>query len=392
MKQIKIVRIITRLNIGGPAQHVLLLTRHMQSESFETKLITGSCEKDEGDMSYLAEELGVKPTMVSEMSRKINPFRDTLAFFKIYNILRMEKPDIVHTHTAKAGTLGRLASLFAVRAIRVHTFHGHSLEGYFNKAKSLFFSLIEKALSMFTDRIIVLNEDQKTALSGRYRIARPEKFSVIELGLGLDRFLQIGQNRYGRFRKENNIAENTVLVGIIGRLVEIKNHRMFLEAVHNIRSVARNKGYRFIIVGDGELQGSLVDYAKKLDIYDIVRFTGWLKDIYDVYEAVDIVSLTSVNEGTPVCLIQALASSKPVIATDVGGVRSVVTDGKNGYLVRPNDVVAFADRMLELASDPEKRIRFGEFGREYVKDRFSDSRLVKDLEALYLDLMAKKRN
>jgi len=389
---IKILRIITRLNIGGPAQHVLLLTGDMQGEKFETTMVTGSCGKDEGDMSYLADEVGVKPLFVEEMSREVNLFKDLAAFLKIRRIIKKEKPDIIHTHTAKAGTLGRLASLFAGNAVRVHTFHGHSLEQYFSKAQNAAFSSIERFLGRFTDKIIAISQTQFEELSGKYRIAEREKFSVIELGLDLGKLFTISAGCAGKFRKEYNISEDELLIGIIARLVDIKNHVFFLDVVKMIEKESREKKYRFVIVGDGQLKESLIAYTEQLGIKDLVIFTGWQRDTAEIYRALDIVALTSKNEGTPVSLIQALASARPAISTDAGGVRNVVLDGKNGYVVKQNDVNTYAKKLLDLAGDKDKRIKFGLAGREYVREKFSTKRLVNDLEKLYAELLITKRN
>ena len=387
MKNVKIIRIITRLNIGGPAQHAIFLTRSMQGDHFKTTLTTGVCGRGEVDMMYLAKELGVEPIVVREMSREVNPLKDLAALFRIYKIIKKEKPDIVHTHTAKAGTLGRLASILAGKAIRVHTFHGHSLEGYFGRIKNLVFAFIEKILARFTDRIIVLSKKQRDDLSQKYHIADQARFSIINLGLDLERFLQIGDAHSGKFRIEYNIDEEAVLIGIVGRLVEIKNHRMFLDAVKKIQTQAREKNYRFVIVGDGHLKSRLIEYARKSGILDLIRFTGWYKNIWEVYEDLDIVTLTSLNEGTPVSLIQAMASLRSVVATDVGGVESVVLDGKNGYIVRSGDTDDFSNKVLDLAQSAEKRKIFGQSGREYVRNKFSEERLTRDLENLYVDLV-----
>jgi len=383
----KILRIITRLNIGGPTQHVLFVTRDMQGKNFETKLITGFCERQEGDMSYLAKEFNVEPIFVKEMSRAPHLLKDFRAFLKLYSILKKEKPDIVHTHTAKAGALGRMASILSGTGIRVHTFHGHSLEEYFSKIHNAIFSLIERFLGFFTHKIIAISKVQAEELSEKHKIADKKKFTVIELGLDLELFLKIDENRRGTLRKEFRIDDDVIFIGIVARLVEVKNHKMFFDVVKAIEPIARKNKYKFIILGDGELRKNLESYAEKLGIKDLVIFTGWCRDMTEAYKSLDIVLLTSNNEGTPVSLIEALASARPVISTDVGGVRNVVLDGKNGYVVGKNDTKVFSERLLELAGDRQKRIKFGLAGREYVKKRFSTARLVRDLEELYTNLL-----
>ena len=390
MPKKKIIRIITRLNIGGPAQHVIVLSRNMQMARFQTLLISGSCEKNENSMSYLADKMSVRPLFVEEMSRRVNPVKDFQALIKICRIIKKEKPDILHTHTAKAGTLGRLASIFAGNAVRVHTFHGHSLEGYFGKIQSIIFTAIERFLSYFTDRIVVISQTQLEELSGKYRIARKEKFSVIELGLDLDEFFDINENRNGKFRNEHKVDEDELLIGIVARLVDVKNHRFFLDVVKRIENTAREKKYKFIIAGDGELKKDLLRYAENLGIMDLVIFTGWYTDMLELYRALDIVVLTSENEGTPVSLIQALAGARPVLSTDAGGVVGVVLNEKNGYVVKKGDIKTYSEKLLDLAGDKEKRIKFGLAGREYVRKKFTTKRLVSDLEKLYTELLKTK--
>jgi len=391
LNKVKILRVITRLNIGGPAQHAVLLSSCMKAEDFTTTLITGSCGKDEGNMSYFAEQLGVKPVLVGQMSREVNTSKDFAALCRIYKIIKKEKPDIVHTHTAKAGTLGRLASMLAGGSIRVHTFHGHSLEKYFGKIQSTFFTLIERFLGFFTHKIIAISPEQLKDLLVKHRIAGKSKFLVIELGLELDSFFRIGETHTGAFRKKYGISENEILIGIIARLVEIKNHKFFLDAIKTVEKDAREKKYKFAIIGDGKLKEELALYAEKLRIDDLVVFTGWHKNMKEIYEALDIVVLSSKNEGTPVSLIEALASARPVVATDAGGVRNVVIDGENGYVVAQDDLAGFSSKILDLAQDKEKRKKFGIAGREYVRERFSAARLASDMEKLYMELLKKRK-
>jgi len=371
----KILRIIARLNIGGPARNAVLL-----SEGFhDTVLVCGEAGESEGDMMYLAREKGIKPIMVKELGRELSWKDDWAAFWKIYKIICEVKPDIIHTHTAKAGALGRFAGILYGKAILIHTFHGHVFSGYFGKIKTIFFIWVERFLALFTDRIITVSENLKKELVEKYRIAPEKKFSVVKLGFELDELFKLPL-------KQNSEVIN---IGIIGRLVPIKNHKMMLRVVQGQSQKAGTVPVHYIIIGDGELRGELEKYAEELGIIDSVEFKGWVKDLKAIYEELDIVALTSLNEGTPVSLIEAMASARPVVATRVGGVADIVEDGKSGYLVESEDVEEFSRKLADLIKDPEKRSKFGEYGRNIVKNRFSKERLIKDIEKLYNNTLQK---
>ncbi len=379
----KIVRIIARLNVGGPAIHTILLTQALNNERFESVLITGQVDKAEKDMIYLAREKKIGPLVIPELGRQIRPLKDLIAFWKIYTVMRRFKPDIVHTHTAKAGALGRTAAVLAGVPVRIHTFHGHIFENYFNRFYISIFLSIERTLAHLSRYIIVVSEAQKKEIGEHYKIAGPDKIRVIPLGLELGKLLSV-RSRRGNLRKTLNIDDDTVVVGIIGRLVPVKNHRMFLEAAKRLSSIL-TPGFKIkhLIIGDGEERMALEAYAKELDISRSVLFCGWYEDMADIYSDLDIVVLTSLNEGTPVALIEALAAGRPVVATEVGGVRDVVEDGVSGYCVASGDINAFARRIADLIADPGKRVEFGAKGREAVRVKFSKERLIEDMAKLY---------
>lgn len=378
MNKIKILRIIARLNIGGPAIHTILLTEGLDKDEFETLLICGSVGKDEADMSYYAQENNIEPIFVSELKRELNFFNDIIAFKKIFKIIRTKQPDIIHTHTAKAGALGRLAGIIynlsnCKKQIKlIHTFHGHVFNGYFNGFRTRLFILIEQFLSKFTDKIIVVSEKIKNDLLN-LRIGNPEKIAVIPLGLELDRFLSI---------TESPPINSVLKVGIIGRLAPIKNHWMFLEAAKIIRNNGKIK-VNFFIIGDGELRENLENYARQLGIDDAVTFMGWQKDLEKIYQDLDIVALTSLNEGTPLSLIEAMAAGRAVIATDVGGVKDLIGNSERGILVKSGDVNGFAQGIRQLLENPDLRNKISERARDFVKDKFTKERLINDIELLY---------
>ncbi len=379
---IKIVRIITRLNIGGPAIHTILLSSELNKGGYRDILICGEVSRSEGDMAYLAKSKGVAPIFVSDLGRDISLRKDWRAFLKILSIMRREKPDIVHTHTAKAGTIGRLAALFAGVPIKVHTFHGHVFDGYFTPIKAKMFVLIEKFLALFTDRVVVVSDEVKNDIVTKLKVASQSKSVVIPLGLELENFLHC-EDKKGAFRKKLGLSDDTLLVGIIGRLVPIKNHRMFLDAARQILSKRPDLKVKFVIIGDGELSDYLRKYAKKEALDKDVRFTGWVDDLSAVYADLDIIALTSLNEGTPVSLIEAMASARPVVATAVGGVVDLVKDGYNGLLARTDDAEDFSFKLLRLLENKNMRAEFGTCGHELVREKYSKSRLVKDIKNLY---------
>ncbi len=380
----KVLRIIARLNIGGPAVHVTFLTAGLNSEKYQSILVSGIVSEGEGDMSYFAYKHGVEPVIIPELGREIGLKNDLKALYRLIKLIRTEKPDIIHTHTAKAGTLGRIAAIMAGVPYKVHTFHGHVLHSYFGPLKTKFFILIERFLAKFTDKIIVISPLQFQELCYDIKIARPNKFAVIPLGFDLAQFLNSEIHR-GKFRKELNIPEDILLVGIVGRLTAIKNHTLFLKSASKVLESVFN--VKFIIVGDGELNTELKNLAIELGISDKVIFLGWREDMPVVYSDLDVVTLTSLNEGTPVTLIEAMASAKPVVATAVGGVPDIVSDGQTGIIVPSGDKEKFASAIVDLLLSPEKRKEFGINAREFVRTRFTKERLCADMDELYTSLI-----
>ncbi|MBL7132258.1 MAG: glycosyltransferase family 4 protein [Candidatus Omnitrophica bacterium] len=387
-KKIKVLRIIARLNIGGPAIHTILLTEGLDKHRFETVLVTGTTEKDEGDMFYLAKEKGVRPVIIPELGRTLNIRNDIIAFWKLSSLVKRERPDIIHTHTAKAGALGRLAGLLykfssklkaqSSKVRLVHTFHGHVLHSYFGRIKSALFIWIERFLAIFTDKIIAVSENLRRELID-LKIAGPKKIVTIPLGLELERYLKIENNGFGN--------RDCKLVGIIGRLVPIKNHRMFLDAAKRLKdSLGFGRLIKFLIVGDGPLRQELESYAEGLGISEDVTFTGWIRDLEKMYSELDIVVLTSLNEGTPLALIEAQAAARPCVATCVGGVTDVIEEGRSGFLVPARDIDKFTEALLKLLSNPDLALSMGRYGRERIKDEFSKTRLFRDIECIYEEI------
>jgi glycosyltransferase involved in cell wall biosynthesis len=410
----KIVRIIARLNVGGPARHVVWLSAGLRNAETETLLVAGTVPSGEEDMGYFADQFGVKPLLIPEMSREVS-LKDALIIWKLYRLFLRERPDIVHTHTAKAGTVGRIAGylyrwttpaalLGRPRQCRfVHTYHGHIFHSYYGPLKTRLFLFIEKCLArLITDRIIVVSEQQRREIHETFGVGRTSQFVVVPLGLDTGYFAH-SKDRGRLFREEIGVKADDVLVGIVGRLTEIKNHQLFLRALKNFQDAwqATQPAVRFVVIGDGNLRGQLEAEAKFLRLDGLV-FAGSRKDPENFYPALDVVALTSRNEGTPLTLIEAMANGRPVIATAVGGVVDLLgdTNGQNhseryticqrGISVPSNDPDAFAAGLSRLIEDPDLRYQMGNRGLDFVVTNYSKDRLLNDIRALYRDLLQRK--
>jgi glycosyltransferase involved in cell wall biosynthesis len=379
------LRAITRLNIGGPAIHTILLTRALNDGlAFESTLVAGTTAPHEGDMLDLARDKAVQPILLPALGREISPLDDLAALAKMVRLVRQVKPDVVHTHMAKAGTVGRLAARICGVPLIVHTYHGHVFHGYFSPTKTRLFLTIERALGLATNRIIVVGDGQRDEIAS-YGVAARDKLVPIRLGLELGQFLHAEQAR-GELRAELGIGSEVPLIGIVARLVPIKAHEVFFLAAKRVRAARPNA--QFVLVGDGERRAELETMAAEMGLSDVVRFLGWRRDLQRVYADLDVVALTSRNEGSPVALIEALASARPVVSTAVGGVAEVVVNGQTGLTVPPGDPAAVAESILSLLSDPALAERLGQAGRRHVYPRYDSSRLVDDVRNLYLRELA----
>ena len=394
----RILRIINRFNLGGPTYNAAYLTKYMPSE-YETLLIGGEKEDHEESSVHILNNLGIAPTFIPEMKRSINPLNDYNAYKKIKNIIKEFKPDIVHTHAAKAGTIGRLAAYTSKVPVIVHTFHGHVFHSYFNKAKTTVFKNIERNLAGKSTRIIAISEKQKYELGTIHRICRPEKIEVIPLGFDLSRFQENLEIKRADFRKQYNIADDEIAVGIIGRIVPVKNHELFVRAWKEVGEKTTKK-IRGFIVGDGEDRAKTENLAKQLGISICtgnfenskcsLTLTSWLKDVDVVNTGLDIVALSSLNEGTPVSLIEAQAGNNPVVSTKVGGIENVVIHNKTGLLSEVGDTQGYAANLLKLIENDELRFKMEKEGWENVREKFHYTRLVKDMDKLYSTLLSLK--
>jgi glycosyltransferase involved in cell wall biosynthesis len=379
----KILRIIARLNIGGPALHCIILNSELDPQKYVSMLVTGKESPYEGNMYEFAQLKSVEPIVIDALSREIFFKEDFRALIRLIRLINLEKPEIVHTHTAKAGTLGRLAAKLTGVPIIIHTFHGHVFHSYFGFFRTRFFLWLERLLAKFTDVVITVSEQQRAEII-RYKIAEPERIIAIPLGLDLKPFVDSAADP-NELRRELKIDEHSKLVGIVARLVPIKNHLCFLKAARLV--LDRYDNVRFMIIGDGELRSSLEQKARDLGIEDRVIFMGFQQNLEKIYAGLDIVTLSSYNEGLPVALIEAMAAGKPVISTEVGGVVDLILDGDNGLLVPTNDSKALAEATLYLLEHPKRRKTMGEAGRKKVFPYFDKKRLVEDIDNLYDNLL-----
>lgn len=393
-RPIRVVRIIARLNIGGPAIQAITLTKHLEPLGYRTTLVRGREEPDEGTMDYLADKLGVRPVLVPSLRR--NPgWRDLPALLALIRIIHRERPEIVHTHAAKGGTLGRLAALAAgagrpPRPILIHTYHGHSLTGYFSPRSAALYRQIERLLARRTDRLIAVSDEVRDDLV-ELGVVGADRFEVMPLGFDLSRFevspAERGRRR-DRLRRELNIPAGNQLVTLIARLVPIKRVDRFLRVAR--RLAAQRTNLHFLVVGDGELRTTLQTSPEAAELDRRLTWAGFRQDIADICFASDAVALTSDNEGTPVSLIEALAAGTPVVATRVGGVPSVVTDGIGGLVVERDDEPGIAVALSRVLDGPELQQRALD-NRAEVAQTFGLDGLVSRVDALYCRLLARRR-
>jgi len=384
------MHIIARLNVGGAALYVIELVSHLRELGYDAQLVCGVVGKDEGDMRYIADAKGLDVTILASLGREISPLGDLLTTLRLWRLIRRERPDVVHTHTAKAGLVGRLAAWLSGVPVIVHTFHGHVFAGYFGKTKTRVFLVLERFTARLSTRIITLSDALKRELAETYHVTPADHIEVIELGFDLDRLLALkghDQPEGIAFRQAQTIPGDAPLVGIVGRLVPIKNHSLFL---HAARIVADNLPQTyFAIVGDGERRAELESLSQALNLTDRVRFCGWATDPLPAYAALDCLVLSSDNEGLPVSLIEAMAAGVPVVATNVGGVGDLLDGGRLGAIVPPRDADALATAILS-ALNAQKDAGSGEraqAAREAVAQRYGIARSVALTDTLYRRLL-----
>jgi glycosyltransferase involved in cell wall biosynthesis len=382
---VKIVHVITRLNVGGAALSVLELAAGQRAAGHDVLVVAGRIPAREASMESTARDLDVPYIHLPTLVREVSPVEDLRTTLALRRLLRSRRPDVLHTHTSKAGTTGRIAALASGRArppAVVHTFHGHVLSGYFDSRRERVFIQLERLLARRTDRLVAVSEQVRDDLV-RLRVAPLEKVAVIHYGFDLDGRVGHAASARAAKRAELGIAETAFVIGWAGRLSEIKR------PLDLVRTAALVPGSMLVIAGDGELRTAVEQLAATLDLADRVHVLGYVEDIGPWYGAFDAFLLTSANEGAPVVAIEALAAGLPVVATDAGGTRTVVDDGETGYLEAIGDVDALAGRLCELRDRPELRAELGATAAARMRERFSTTRMVGEVDALYSEILAR---
>lgn len=386
-RKIKVVRIINRFNIGGPTFNATFLTKFMGDE-FETTLIGGVPDDGEKDSHHILHQYGLEPIVFPEIQRSLNPIKDYKAYKKIRELLKEIQPDIVHTHASKAGFIGRAAAISLKVPVILHTFHGHVFHSYFGSLKTQLFKQIERYLAKRSTGIIAISDLQKQELSEVYKIAPANKIKVIPLGFDLEKFSENKAEKRLAIRKEYKIAEDEVAIAIVGRLAPVKDHDYFLNVIEDLLGQTKTK-IKVFIVGDGSEKEVIQERAEKINKQypNTIFMTSWILDIATFNQGMDIMCLTSKNEGTPVSIIEAQASGIAVISTDVGGVRDILADGEAGFVIKRENIETYTEKLRLLVEDSSLREKFSIFGQENVKYKFSYHRLVDDTRNYYKTLL-----
>jgi len=395
----RVLQIINRLNLGGPTFIAGYLTAYL-GEEYETMLLAGLKDDSEESSEFIVRNMGITPRYINNMRREINWKDDRIAYKEIDAIIKEFKPDVVHTHAAKAGTLGRLAAINNNVPVILHTFHGHVFEGYFGKLKTAVFLNIERYLARKSSGIIAISKVQKEELSHKFKVASDKKSFVIPLGIDLEKFQTNQAEKRNAFRFQYHLTDETIAVGIIGRLVPIKNHQLFLDCWKDILSKTTKKIHAFII-GDGEDREVIFEYCRKLNLNfnlgsnyneeNTITFTSWIIDIDMPVAGLDIIALTSNNEGTPVSLIEAQAAGKAVVSTNVGGIRDIVIEGETAFLSPKEDRELFSKNLLELIENESIRNNMASSSPSFAEATFGYMKMVENHRQLYSRLLSEKR-
>lgn len=387
---IRVLRIINRFNIGGPTYNVTYLSAYLGDE-YETLLVGGEPEIGEADSLYITEKHGLKPMIIPELKRQPDLSSDMAAYRKIKSIIKEFSPHIVHTHASKAGAIGRRAAKSCNVPIIIHTFHGHVFHSYFGKIKTSIFKKIERKLARKSTKIIAISNLQKKELSEDFKICKPEKIEVIPLGFELERFYNKREVNRTLIRKKYNLEQETVAIAIVGRLATVKNHDFFLKSIVNLLSKTETK-VKVFIVGNGDLWDEIIEKVKIINsnFDNEIVMTSWIKEIDQFNCGMDIICLTSDNEGTPVSLIEAQAGFLPVISTNVGGVKDILNENESGFVIEKGDIETYSGKLRLLVENKELRTKMGQIGHDFVIEKFNYTTLVSNMKSLYSKLLSDK--
>ncbi len=384
----KVLRIINRLNLGGPTYNAAYLSKYL-GKDYETLLVAGEKDESEASSLHIVNSLNLSPIIIPEMRRALNPYYDAIALIKLIQIILKYKPDIVHTHAAKAGTLGRLAAWICRVPKIYHTFHGHVFHSYFSKTKTVFYIWIERFLARISTKIIAISKLQMKELIEDFKIFPKNKGVIVPLGFDLNRFTEDIENKRADFREKYHIGKDEIAIGIVGRLVPIKNHAFFIDLVDAL--IEENNLFKFFIIGDGECLEEIQHYATKKNIpysyktasKNPLCFTSWISKMDWAYAGLDIICLTSDNEGTPVSLIEAQAAGKSIVSTDVGGVRDINFSPLNFKIHPKGNIVEFQKSIIDLANYLNSVNKKQNTDVQDVVKLFSYQRLCSDIRDLY---------
>lgn len=390
MRKIRVLRIINRFNIGGPTYNATFLTAFLGDE-YETMLVGGLPEEGESDSLFILEKYGVKPHLIKELVREPNVKSDRAAYKKLKEIIREFQPDIVHTHASKAGALGRKAASSCKVPVIVHTFHGHVFHSYFGNLKTRLFKIIERNLAKRSTGIVAISEIQKKELTEIHKICPPKKVKVVQLGFDLLPFHEKRLSQRDSVRAKYGLKEDDIAIGIIGRIAAIKDHPFFLDVIEKVLAKT-TKSIKVFIVGDGPDRGAIEGRVNEINAKheNVINMTSWIKDIGTFNAGMDIICLTSKNEGTPVSLIEAQAGNIPVVTTDVGGVRDIIDVDKTGFVIPKGDLDLYTEKLLELCEDEKTREKMSQNGWNYVHEKFHYTTLVKNMDGYYRELLKLK--
>ncbi len=388
----KVLRIINRFNIGGITYNVSYLSKFLEPD-FETLLVGGPEEVGEDSSLYIPLDLGLNPKVLDQFQRNINPIADYRAYKEIKRLIKEFKPDIVHTHASKAGAVGRLAAIHCKVPIIVHTFHGHVFHSYFGKLKTSFYIYIERYLAKRSTAIVAISQKQKQELSETFNITTGNHIHVVPLGFDLKRFTINKEENRTSFREQYNLSDDQIAIGIIGRLAPVKNHDLFIEALHHLKQQGISN-FKAFVIGDGDTKQEIMEHCRHMGIsfsedpkavVDVI-FTSWIKNVEWALHGIDIVALTSLNEGTPVSIIEAQAAGKYVVATNVGGIEDVLHPDC-GLLSEISDSQGYFNNLTNACLHFSKHADKVKTGEEWSLSKFSYHRLVKDMKELYLHLL-----
>lgn len=394
----RLLIILNRFVIGGQAVDTIPLAYYL-NDIFDILILYGEKEKDELEPDYLLKKYPqLRLKKINQLRRSINPFIDLIAFFKLLSIILSFRPHIVHTHGAKSGFLGRIAAFLCRVPVIVHTFHGHFFHSYFSNVVSRMIAFAERRLSNITTAVVALSNTQKEELTNIFKVIKPEKVKIISLGFDIVDSEDPTLHRH-QFRSKYSLPNNIIAIGIVGRIVPVKNHPMFLRVIQKLLNEDPNIPASFFIIGDGEIKNELMQMLQSMNIaysdtaYSTqtkVVFTSWITNIEEIMNGLDLIALTSLNEGTPLTLIEAQFYQKPIVCTNVGGVKDTIAENVTGYLVESNDVDLFSEKIKELVYNNELRQTMGEAGKDLVIERFSKKQEVLITKEFYFALLNQK--